>query len=55
MAAALVSGEAAIVSELNAVQGAPVDMGGYYAPDETKVAAAMRPSPTLNAAIALLA
>jgi isocitrate dehydrogenase len=54
VAAALVSGEDAIVSELNGVQGVPVDMGGYYAPDQAKVAAAMRPSPTLNAAIALL-
>jgi isocitrate dehydrogenase len=55
VAAALVEGEAAILAELNGVQGSPVDMGGYYAPDETKVSAAMRPSPTLNAAIALLA
>ena len=54
VAAALVDGEDAIVAELNGVQGSPVDMGGYYAPDEAKVAAAMRPSPTLNAAIALL-
>jgi isocitrate dehydrogenase len=54
LAAALVDGEAAIVAELNGVQGQPVDMGGYYAPDEAKVSAAMRPSPTLNAALALL-
>ncbi len=54
VAAALVEGEAAIVAELNGVQGEPVDMGGYYAPDQAKVSAAMRPSPTLNAAIALL-
>jgi len=44
--------EATIVAELNAAQGSPVDVGGYYAPDETKANAAMRPSPTLNAAIA---
>ena len=37
-----------IVSELNAVQGASVDMGGYYHPDDAKVAKAMRPSETLN-------
>ena len=54
VAAALVEGEAAIVAELNGVQGQPVDMGGYYAPDVTKVTAAMRPSPTLNAALELL-
>jgi isocitrate dehydrogenase len=54
VAAALVDGEDTIVAELNGVQGSPVDMGGYYAPDEAKVAAAMRPSPTLNAALALL-
>ncbi len=40
--------ESKIRQELNAAQGAPVDIGGYYRPDETKVAAAMRPSPTLN-------
>ncbi|MGN6694562.1 MAG: NADP-dependent isocitrate dehydrogenase, partial [Aquihabitans sp.] len=54
VAAALVDGEAAIMAELNGVQGEPVDLGGYYAPDEAKASAAMRPSPTLNAAIALL-
>jgi isocitrate dehydrogenase len=54
VAAALVAGEDAIVAELNDVQGVPVDLGGYYAPDEAKASAAMRPSPTLNAAIALL-
>ena len=55
VAAALVEGEGAIVAELNGVQGRPVDMGGYYAPDQAKVDAAMRPSPTLNAALTLLA
>ncbi|MCU1370901.1 MAG: isocitrate dehydrogenase [Ilumatobacteraceae bacterium] len=54
VAAALVEGEAAIVAELNGVQGAPVDIGGYYAPDAARASAAMRPSPTFNAAIALL-
>lgn len=46
--------EAAIVGELNAAQGAPVDIGGYYYPDPEKVAAAMRPSPTFNAILAKL-
>ncbi|WP_153557407.1 NADP-dependent isocitrate dehydrogenase [Roseimaritima sediminicola] len=46
--------EAAIVDELNAAQGSPVDIGGYYDPDESKVAAAMRPSNTFNQALASL-
>jgi isocitrate dehydrogenase len=40
--------EKAIVSELNGVQGRPVEIGGYYHPDPAKTAAAMRPSATLN-------
>jgi isocitrate dehydrogenase len=44
----------AIVDELNAVQGRPVDIGGYYLPDPALVSAAMRPSPTFNAALATL-
>jgi isocitrate dehydrogenase len=44
--------ESAIVAELNGVQGAPVDIGGYYQPDTAKVSEAMRPSATLNAALA---
>lgn len=47
----LTDAEATIVEELNAVQGHPVDLGGYYHPDEAKVAAVMRPSATLNAVI----
>ena len=43
--------EAEIVDELNGVQGSPVDIGGYYRPDQEKVASAMRPSPRLNAAL----
>jgi isocitrate dehydrogenase len=37
-----------IDDELIAAQGSPVDLGGYYQPDPTKAAAAMRPSKTLN-------
>jgi len=48
MAEALSSNEAAILAELIAAQGAPVDMGGYYKPDEEKLEKAMRPSSTLN-------
>ncbi|MDD7465643.1 MAG: NADP-dependent isocitrate dehydrogenase [Actinomycetaceae bacterium] len=40
-----------IERELIEVQGQPVDIGGYYRPDEAKVAAVMRPSATLNAII----
>jgi len=48
LAERLAANEATIVDELNAVQGAPMDIGGYYAPDPELRAAAMRPSPTLN-------
>ncbi|MEO0356911.1 MAG: NADP-dependent isocitrate dehydrogenase [Pseudomonadota bacterium] len=51
IATALADGEAAIVGELAAVRGKPVDLGGYYHADAAKVAAAMRPSATLNAII----
>ena len=47
----LVEKESAIDAELIGAQGSPVDMGGYYHPDEAKVSAAMRPSATLNAII----
>ncbi|ORJ57098.1 NADP-dependent isocitrate dehydrogenase [Geothermobacter hydrogeniphilus] len=40
-----------IDAELLAAQGAPVDLGGYYHPDDAKTEAAMRPSATLNAII----
>ncbi len=40
----LAANEQKIVEELNAVQGKPVDLGGYYQPDEEKASAAMRPS-----------
>jgi isocitrate dehydrogenase len=46
--------EQAIVAELVAVQGAPVDLGGYYQPDAAKAAAVMRPSATFNEALATL-
>jgi isocitrate dehydrogenase len=51
VAEALVAGEEKIVRELNDVQGSPVDIGGYYFPDEALAAAAMRPSSTFNAVI----
>ena len=48
----LTDNEKKIVDELNAVQGKPVDIGGYYMPDAKKLEAVMRPSATLNAALA---
>ena len=54
LAKALADNESRIVEELNAVQGRGVDIGGYYRPDMDKVSAAMRPSKTLNAALASL-
>ena len=54
VAQALADNEAKIVEELIAVQGKPVDIGGYYQPDMGKLSAAMRPSATLNAALAML-
>ena len=55
LAKSLTEAEGKIVEELIAVQGKPVDIGGYYRPDVTKVDAAMRPSATLNQALASLA
>ena len=46
--------EQTIVSELAAVQGDPVDVGGYFRPDPARAEAAMRPSETFNAALASL-
>ena len=48
----LTDNEKKIIGELNAVQGKPVDIGGYYLPDPKKIEAVMRPSATLNAALA---
>ncbi|KOU59725.1 isocitrate dehydrogenase [Streptomyces sp. WM4235] len=46
--------EGTIVSELIAVQGSPADIGGYYQPDAAKASKIMRPSETLNRALAIL-
>ena len=48
LADALSANEEAIVDELIAVQGTPVDLGGYYKPDPAKCDAVMRPSATFN-------
>ena len=42
------SNEAAIITELSAAQGSPIDLNGYYFPDASKASEAMRPSATLN-------
>jgi isocitrate dehydrogenase len=47
-----VQGEAKILEELKAAQGKPVDIGGYYQPNEDKASRAMRPSATLNQVLA---
>ncbi|WP_319379568.1 NADP-dependent isocitrate dehydrogenase [Thiomicrorhabdus sp.] len=48
LAEALSAQQEAIVDELNAVQGQPVDLGGYYQADIEKTAAVMRPSSVFN-------
>ncbi|PVZ57288.1 NADP-dependent isocitrate dehydrogenase [Pseudomonas sp. B1(2018)] len=55
LAKTLTENEATIVAELNAVQGKPVDIGGYYHADAELISKAMRPSATFNAAVAALA
>ena len=52
LAQRLADGEEAILAELAAVQGAPVDLGGYYSFDKAKADAVMRPSATFTAALA---
>jgi len=54
IAAQLAESEATIVQELMAVQGSPVDLGGYFRPNAEKAAAAMRPSATFNRILASL-
>ncbi|MFC0676370.1 NADP-dependent isocitrate dehydrogenase [Lysobacter korlensis] len=55
LAEALTTNEEKILGELTAVQGKPVEIGGYYHPDVARMAEAMRPSATLNSALASLA
>lgn len=50
----LTANQEAIAGELLAVQGRPVDLGGYYRPDDAKTTAVMRPSATFNAILAKL-
>ncbi|WP_294346638.1 NADP-dependent isocitrate dehydrogenase [Prosthecochloris sp.] len=51
VAAELENNEQKIIGELNGAQGAPVDLGGYFMPNDEKASKAMRPSETLNAII----
>ncbi|MBI5192136.1 MAG: NADP-dependent isocitrate dehydrogenase [Nitrospirae bacterium] len=52
LAKELADNEAKIAGELLAAQGKPVDIGGYYHPDQAKTSQAMRPSATFNKALA---
>src|SRR5690554_4104540 len=54
LAAEFQAKEEVIVEELNAVQGRAVDIKGYYNPDRELTESVMRPSETLNAALALV-
>jgi len=54
LAKALAENEATIAQELLEVQGSPVDLGGYYRPDDEKANAVMRPSQTFNDILATL-
>ncbi|MFG2516387.1 NADP-dependent isocitrate dehydrogenase [Streptomyces sp. NPDC048584] len=54
LAEVLATNEATIVDELNAVQGKPAEIGGYYQPDPARAAEVMRPSTTWNEALASL-
>jgi isocitrate dehydrogenase len=51
LAKTLTDNEQKIVAEMIEVQGKPVDIGGYYKPDDAKVKAVMRPSATFNSAL----
>jgi isocitrate dehydrogenase len=55
LAQELTAKEETIVAELAAVQGQPADIGGYYHPDVSKLDKVMRPSETLNKALAAVA
>ncbi len=54
LAETLTENEQTVNDELVAVQGHPVDLGGYYRPDPEKASSVMRPSQTFNDALATL-
>jgi isocitrate dehydrogenase len=51
LAKTLADNEQKIVAEMIEVQGKPVDIGGYYKPDDAKVKAIMHPSATFNSTL----
>ena len=53
LAEKLASEQETILSEIDATQSKPADLGGYYLPDDTKAEAAMRPSAAFNDALAV--
>ena len=53
-AATLAENESAIIEELNTLQGQPMDIGGYYQPNDEKAAAAMRPCEMFNETLSAL-
>jgi len=54
LAETLQANESTIVDELNSVQGQPVDIQGYFHPNRELASQAMRPSKTLNDALAMV-
>ena len=54
LAKKLADNEQQIINELNEVQGRPVDLKGYYLPDDSIITAVMRPSKTFNEALSSL-
>lgn len=52
VAETLAANEATIIDELNAAQGSPMDIGGYFQPDDEVASKWMRPSATLNGILA---
>ncbi len=54
VSSAFKANEAKINEELIGAQGSPVDLGGYYMPEDSKASAAMRPSETLNGILAAI-
>jgi len=52
LAQSLAENEQAIIAQIDATQGTPADLGGYYLPDDAKAESAMRPSATFNEALA---
>lgn len=54
VAETLAANEATIIDELNAAQGSPMDIGGYFQPDDEVASKWMRPSATLNGILATI-